>query len=146
MLDPLPRRYHRVLAPVSSTVSSAFPNRVWVGFPRLSCERLLAGQFFEDADIPLCSGLQVCSPPRSFLPLRVLPQGSWDFYVRAERASLPPHAPDILTVRMQAIDGTGTCTLLVSRPCRLLLSVGNAHRRIVDPRGTYSLLALGQLQ
>jgi hypothetical protein len=36
---------HRVLAPVSSTVSSAFPNRMWVGFPHLSCERLLAGQF-----------------------------------------------------------------------------------------------------
>jgi hypothetical protein len=24
---------------------------------------------FEAADIPLCSGLRVCSPPRSFLPL-----------------------------------------------------------------------------
>src|SRR5499427_7029229 len=36
---------HRVLSPVSSTMSSAFPNRVWVGFPRLSCKRLLAGQF-----------------------------------------------------------------------------------------------------
>jgi hypothetical protein len=35
----------RVLVPVSSTVSSAFPNKVWVGFPRLSCERLLAGRF-----------------------------------------------------------------------------------------------------
>ena len=42
---------HRLLTPVSSTVSSAFPNRVRVGFPRLSCERLLAGQCFEDADI-----------------------------------------------------------------------------------------------
>jgi len=36
---------HRVLAPVASTVSSAFPNKMWVGFPRLSCKRLLAGQF-----------------------------------------------------------------------------------------------------
>src|SRR5215472_5006016 len=89
---------HRLLTPVSSTESSAFPNRVWVGFPRLSCERLLAGQCFEDADIPLCSGLQVCSPPRSFLPLRVLPQGSRGFYVRAERGSLPPRASDMLTV------------------------------------------------
>ena len=102
-----------------------------IGLPQQSVGRLPASilrttsrkAIFEDADIPLCSGLQVCSPPRSFLPLRVLPQGSWDFYVRAERASLPPHAPDILTVRMQAIDGTGTCTLLVSRPCRLLHSV-----------------------
>ena len=50
----------------------------------------------------------------------VLPQGSRGFYVRAHRASLPPHSPDMLTVRIQAIDGTGTCTLLDSQPCRLL--------------------------
>src|SRR6516165_7240328 len=31
-----------------------------------------------------------CSPPRSSLPLRILPQGSRGFYVRAERGSLPP--------------------------------------------------------
>jgi hypothetical protein len=93
----------------------------WVGFPRLSHElRLLAGPCFEVADISLCSGLQVCSPPRSSLPLRILPQGSRGFYIRAYRALLPPHAPDMLTVRIQAIDGTGTCTLLDSQPCRLL--------------------------
>src|SRR5215470_3951893 len=47
MLDPLPRRYHRVLAPVSSTVSSAFPNGKWVGFPHLSrLKRLRAGGGF----------------------------------------------------------------------------------------------------
>jgi hypothetical protein len=40
------------------------------------------------------------------------PQGSQGFYVRAYRALLPPHAPDMLTVRRQVIDGTGTCTLL----------------------------------
>jgi hypothetical protein len=28
--------------------------------------------FFETAAIPLCSGPQVCSPPRSFLPLRLI--------------------------------------------------------------------------
>jgi hypothetical protein len=62
---------HRVLAPVSSTVSSAFPSKIWVGFPRLlRLKRLLAAELFEDADISLCSGLQVCSPPRSSLPLR----------------------------------------------------------------------------
>src|SRR5215469_1410483 len=32
MLDPLPRRNHRVLSPVTSTVSSAFPRKPWVGF------------------------------------------------------------------------------------------------------------------
>jgi hypothetical protein len=53
---------------------------------------------FEDADISLCSGLQVCSPPRSLLPLRKLPQGGRGFYFRAHRALLPPHVPDMLTV------------------------------------------------
>jgi hypothetical protein len=36
---------HRVLSPVSSTMSSAFPKRRWVGFPRLSHElRLLVSR------------------------------------------------------------------------------------------------------
>jgi hypothetical protein len=42
------------------------------------------------------------------------------FYVRAYRALLPPHVPDMLTVRIQVIDGTGTFTLSDSQPCRLL--------------------------
>jgi hypothetical protein len=50
----------------------------------------------------------------------ILPQGRRGFYVRAYRALLPPHAPNMLTVRRQVIDGTGTCTLLDSQPCRLL--------------------------
>ena len=82
--------------------------------------RLLAGGVFEAADISLCSGLRVCSSPRSFLPLLNVPQGSRDFYIRAERASLPPHAPDMLAVRIQAIDDTRTSTLLDSQPCRPL--------------------------
>jgi hypothetical protein len=44
------------------------------------------------------------------------------FYVRAERASLPQHAPDKLAVRIQAIDGERTSTLLDSQHCRRLLS------------------------
>jgi hypothetical protein len=56
--------------------------------------------FFETAAISLCSGPQVCSPPRSFLPLRlIVAKGSRGFYVRAEHASLPPHASDMLTTR-----------------------------------------------
>lgn len=76
-----------------------------------------ADRVFEAADISLCSGLQFCSPPRSFLPL--LAQGSRGFYVRAEHASLPPHASDMLAIRIQAIDGVGTCTPPDSQPCRL---------------------------
>ena len=81
--------------------------------------RLLAGPCFEDADIPLCSGLQVCSPPRSFLPLRLLPQSSRGFYVRAYRALLPPQE---------------TFTLSDSQPCRLLTLLRRAldGARIAD--------------
>src|SRR5216684_2243151 len=121
MLSPLPRRSHEVHLPVSSSVPSAFPNRGVGRLSRLNPRtRLFAEAFFEAADIPLCLGLRVCSSPRSFLPLRILPQGSRDFYIRAQCASLPPHTPDMLAVRIQAIDGARTFTLQDSQPCRLL--------------------------
>ena len=44
-------------------------------FPRT---RFSTDKIFEAAAIPLCSGLQVCLPPRSFLPLQVSLQGSRD--------------------------------------------------------------------
>ena len=50
----------------------------------------------------------------------ILPQGSRGFYIRAYRVLLPPHAPDMLTVRTQVIDSTGTFTLPDLQPCRLL--------------------------
>src|SRR5215831_21279108 len=78
------------------------------------------GSAYEVAAISLCSRLPVCSPPRSFLPLQVSSQGSRGFYIRAERASLPSHASDILSARLQAIGGTRTFTSQDSQPCRLL--------------------------
>jgi hypothetical protein len=57
MPGPLPRRSHRVLVPVSSPVSSAFPKTLWVGFPFRSANATFRGLVFEDADISLCSGL-----------------------------------------------------------------------------------------
>src|SRR5713101_6551612 len=51
-----------------------------------------------------------------------LRQGSRGFYVRAEHASLPPHASDMLAVRIQVIDGERTFTPPDSQPYRLLLT------------------------
>lgn len=45
------------------------PRRKRVGFRSFSRTRLSTRQDFGAADISLCSGLQVCSSPRSFLPL-----------------------------------------------------------------------------
>src|SRR6266852_5431773 len=51
-----------------------------------------------------------------------LRQGSRGFYVRAEHASLPPDASDMLAVRIQVIDGERTFTPPDSQPYRLLHS------------------------
>ena len=103
-------------------VSSAFPRYQFGRLPAsIRQNDFSAGTIFEAAGISLCSGLQVCLPPRSFLPLLDFGQGSRGFYVRAEHASFPPHASDMLAIRIQAIDGAGTCAPPDSQPCRLLL-------------------------
>ena len=112
---------HRVLAPVSSTASSAFPKRRMGRLPA-STPRMTTSRRFQFRG---CRYFVMFRPPSllapgSFPPLRTLPQGSWGFYVRAYCALLPPHTPDMLTVRIQAIDGTGTFTLPDFQPCRLL--------------------------
>jgi hypothetical protein len=124
---------HRVLSPVSSTMSSAFPKRrmgrLPAFVPRITTSRR-----------PVFRGCRysvMFRPPSLLSPqivptAAILPQGSRGFYVRAYRALLPPHAPDMLTVRVQVIDGTGTFTLSDSQPCRLLTSL----------RGSYSASSL----
>jgi hypothetical protein len=69
---PLPRRSHRVHAPVN------FPDVIGLPLGRLgrlprfwSTMQLSVGTIFEAADIPLCSSPQVCSPPRLLPPLRL---------------------------------------------------------------------------
>jgi len=111
-----------VHVPGSSSVSSAFSHvERWIGFPLLSANTIFRGTLFEAAAISLCSGLTVCSPHRSFPPLQLSPQGGRGFYVRAERASLPPHASELLSARLQAIGGTRTLTSQDSQHCRLLI-------------------------
>ena len=82
--------------------------------------RLLAGSNFRR-----CRHSFMFRPPSLLVPQVVptaahVPQGSRDFYIRAERASLPLHAPDMLAVRIQVIDGARTFTLQDPQPCRLL--------------------------
>jgi len=84
--------------PVSSHTTAAFPPFGPGRRSTMSVQRLQYGALFEAVVISSCSGPQVCSPPRSLLPLRFPPQGSRGFSVRASRGSLPPHAPDMLTV------------------------------------------------
>jgi len=86
--------------PVSSSTTSAFPS---FGPGRRSAkpvQRFQYGALFEAAVISPCSGPQVCSPPRSLLPIRPAPYGSRDFSIRASRGLLPPRAPDMLAVRI----------------------------------------------
>jgi hypothetical protein len=86
------------------------PPRKWVGFPHFPVQTISRRKVFETATIPLCSGLQVCSPPRSFPPQRLivpgrprlLPEQNMLRFLRMHRI--------LLTIRIQAIDGVGTCT------------------------------------
>ena len=75
------------------------PSFDWVGFPLPSVNTTFHGSAFEAAAISLCSGLRVCSPPRSFPPLQVPLQGSRGFftseqnvrrYLRTHRTCYPP--------------------------------------------------------
>src|SRR5262244_1950992 len=62
---------------------------------RIAPQRDFVRRVFRDRRYSLRSGLLVCSPPRSPLPLRLKAQGSCDFYTRADHASLPLRASGI---------------------------------------------------
>src|SRR5215471_1206101 len=130
MPEPVPRR-----VPLSAyawfflNVCGLPKKEIWSAsrlFPRT---RFFRGLVFEVAAISLCSGLTVCLPPRSLLPLQVNLQGSRDFYIRAERASLPSHASDMLSARLQVIGGTRTSTSQDSQLCRLLTPLPSVSER-----------------
>ena len=88
-----------------------------------ACSR--RNDFMTDRFSRLQPFLYVQAPRFARLPDRsyrcgLSPQGSRGFAIRAEHASLPPHASDLLTIRSQAIDGVRTYTPRDSQPCRLL--------------------------
>jgi hypothetical protein len=105
------------------------PREDWVGFPLLSANTTSRGSCFRG-----CRHSFMFRPPSLLVSQIVptaahVPQGSRDFYIRAERTSLPLHAPDMLADRIQAIVGTRTSTLPDSQPCRLLPPPSTPLRR-----------------
>jgi hypothetical protein len=101
MLGPLPRRDHGVHLPVSSPMSSAFPNRGNESAdPRQPANTIFRGAFFEVANISLCSGLLVCSPPRSFLPLHNITAGQLRLLRPSRACFVTSHASDMLAARI----------------------------------------------
>ena len=68
---PLPRRSHRVRAPVTFSDVIGLPLGRLGRLPAFIHDATSRGNDFEAADIPLCSGHQVCSPPRLLPPLRL---------------------------------------------------------------------------
>ena len=97
--------------------------------------RLSRLQLFRDVQASKFARL----PDRSYRSTCAL-LGSRGLYIRAERASLPSHASDMLSARLQAIGGTRTFTSQDSQPCRLLpndadVSIVPPKSRVEDWRG-----------
>ena len=129
MPEPIPRRFTECSCLVLPQCHRPSPCGNMGRLPHLSANAIFHGPLFEAAAISLCSGLTVCSPHRSLPPLQFSPQGGRGFYVRAERASSPPHASDMLSARLQAIGGTRTSTSQDSQLCRLLTPLPSFSER-----------------
>ena len=133
MLDPVPRRFHRVRLPVSSSVVIGLPQRrLGSAFPRLSANHDFSRPVFSRLQIFLnVPASKFARPPDRLYRCAYCRRAAGAFTSGQYRASLPPHAPDMLTVRIQAIDSTGTFTLLDSQPCRLLTFAPRALPRFI---------------
>src|SRR4029434_5314959 len=93
VLGPLPRRLVRCTCPFLPSRQRPSPRSDRVGAPPCTVQRLQYGALFEAAVIHSCSGPQVCSPPRSLLPLRPPPEGRRDFSIRASHRVVTPQSP-----------------------------------------------------
>jgi hypothetical protein len=101
MLGPIPRRLPWCLRPFLPRGLRPSPRFDRVGFSATyPYNDFRTAIFLGAADIPLCSGLQVCSPPRSLRPIRPSSYGRHGFYFRASYSSFPPHTSDMLTARI----------------------------------------------
>mgnify|MGYP006920579015 FL=1 len=105
------RYFPKDIGPPREWIGSArrgSPTATSVGTTFRSCSHLL---MFRPAGL-------LATPVAPTLHLAVL--GSRGFYIRAYHGSLPPHAADMLTVQIRAIDGKRTFTSQDRQPCRLL--------------------------
>ncbi len=105
-----------VLLSVPSPTTSAFPeNPQQVGIHIRPLSNFRVGTMSQPSSF-LRSNLQVCSPPRSLLPLENS-KGSCGFYIQAHHA---PACFGYATRLFRTIDGTETFTPLDSQSCRPL--------------------------
>ncbi len=99
MLGPLPRLSQWCLYPFLPTERRPSRNGYAVGSLATSRTTTSVRTVLSwAAVISLCSGLQVCLPPRSSLPSSLARRGSCDFYFRAPCGSLPSCTSDMLAV------------------------------------------------
>jgi hypothetical protein len=96
-----------VHVPVSSHTTAAFPPFGPGRRSTMSVQRLQYGALFEAAVIRSCSGPQVCSPPRSLLPLRRTPHGSRGFLRPSLSWVVTSPRPGYACRPNRAIDGRG---------------------------------------
>src|SRR5262249_10446532 len=147
---------HRVLSPVSSTVSSAFPTgktgRLSASIPRITTSRRTVFRG--------CRYFVMFRPP-SLLAPQIVPTAANT--AAGQPGLLRPGISCFVTSArtgytncpIQVIDSTGTFTLLDSRPCRLLLSrqrssprdaclpsIGSRRERFPDVVSTMKALRL----
>jgi hypothetical protein len=100
VLGPLPRWLLRCSYPFLPSRHRPSPRSDRVGAPQCPCSDFSTAPFsrlqsFTDVQARRCAH----HPGRSYR-YGTRPQGSRGFYVRASRGSLPPHAPDMLAVRI----------------------------------------------
>ena len=118
-LDPYPGSSWSACARYFLHDSGLPPVRTGSALSNMPYSDFSTARFFGAAVIPSCSGPQVCSPPRSLLPLRYLVGQPWflrpslSWFVTSPRSGYANRPT-------RAIDGIRTFTLSDAQPCRLL--------------------------
>jgi hypothetical protein len=100
VLGPLPRRLLRCMYPFLPPRHRPSPRSDRVGAPQCPCSGFSTAPFSRLQSFPHVQAHRFAHHPGRSYRCGEVPQGSRGFYVRASRGSLPPHAPDMLAVRI----------------------------------------------